>query len=92
MTEGAAMQPVISLRNLRKSFGALEVLKGISLDAHKGDVIAILGSSGSGKSTMLRCINMLEIPTAGEVVVTGETVKLKKQKVCHQFISVNMPV
>jgi ABC-type histidine transport system ATPase subunit len=64
---------------VRKSFGTLEVLKGISLDAHKGEVIAILGSSGSGKSTMLRCINMLEIPTAGEVVVTGETVKLKKQ-------------
>lgn len=79
MTEEAAMQPVISLRSLRKSFGTLEVLKGISLDAHKGEVIAILGSSGSGKSTMLRCINMLEIPTAGEVVVTGETVKLKKQ-------------
>ena len=79
MTEEATMQPVISLRNLRKSFGALEVLKGISLDAHKGDVIAILGSSGSGKSTMLRCINMLEIPTAGDVVVGGETVKLKKQ-------------
>ena len=78
MTEGATMRPVISLRNLRKSFGALEVLKGISLDAHKGDVIAILGSSGSGKSTMLRCINMLEVPTAGEVVVGGETVKLKK--------------
>ncbi|WP_058327766.1 ATP-binding cassette domain-containing protein [Sinorhizobium sp. Sb3] len=79
MTEGATMEPVISLRNLRKSFGALEVLKGISLDAYKGDVIAILGSSGSGKSTMLRCINMLEIPTAGEVVVGGEAVKLRKQ-------------
>lgn len=79
MTEGVTMQPVISLRNLRKSFAALEVLKGISLDAHRGDVIAILGSSGSGKSTMLRCINMLEIPSSGEVVVTGETVKLKKQ-------------
>ncbi len=73
------MQPVISLRHLRKSFGALEVLKGISFDAHKGDVIAILGSSGSGKSTMLRCINMLEIPTAGDIVVAGETVKLRKQ-------------
>lgn len=80
MTVEAAKQPVISLRNLRKSFGTLEVLKGISLDAHKGDVIAILGSSGSGKSTMLRCINMLEIPTSGEVEVTGEIVKLKKHR------------
>jgi octopine/nopaline transport system ATP-binding protein len=78
MAEPANSQPVISLRGLRKSFGTLEVLKGITLDAHKGDVIAILGSSGSGKSTMLRCINMLETPTAGEVIVGGEKVRLKK--------------
>ena len=71
--------PVLSLRNLRKSFGALDVLKGISFDAHKGDVIAILGASGSGKSTMLRCINMLEVPTSDEVAVAGEIVRLKKR-------------
>ena len=53
-------------RNLRKRFGALEVLKGISLDAHEGDVISILGASGSGKSTLLRCINLLEIPDEGD--------------------------
>ncbi len=56
-------------RDLHKSFGALEVLKGISLDAHEGDVVSILGSSGSGKSTLLRCINMLEMPDSGEVTV-----------------------
>jgi octopine/nopaline transport system ATP-binding protein len=67
----------ISARNLRKRFGALEVLKGISLDAHEGDVISILGASGSGKSTLLRCINMLEIPDAGDVVVAGETIALR---------------
>jgi len=78
MPEITDMQPVISLRGLRKSFGQLEVLKGISLDAHKGEVIAILGSSGSGKSTMLRCINLLEVPTAGEIVIGSETVALKK--------------
>ena len=77
MTEHATRQPVILLRNLRKSFGTLEVLKGITFDAYKGDVIAILGSSGSGKSTMLRCINMLEIPTAGDVTVGEETVRLR---------------
>ncbi|GHD23005.1 ABC transporter ATP-binding protein [Tianweitania populi] len=70
-------QPVVSLRDIHKHFGALEVLKGISLEAQKGEVIAILGSSGSGKSTMLRCINMLELPTAGEVAINGEAIRLK---------------
>jgi len=75
-----ATQPAVSVRNLHKRFGALEVLKGISLDAHEGDVISILGASGSGKSTLLRCINMLEIPDAGDVVVAGETIQLRPSK------------
>jgi octopine/nopaline transport system ATP-binding protein len=66
----------IDLRDLRKSFGGLEVLRGVSLKAVEGDVISILGSSGSGKSTLLRCINMLETPDAGTVMVAGETVRL----------------
>ena len=66
----------VSLKNLRKSFGPLEVLKGISLDAREGDVVSIIGSSGSGKSTLLRCINLLETPNSGEIVVAGETVRL----------------
>jgi octopine/nopaline transport system ATP-binding protein len=70
--------PAISIRGLCKSFGPLEVLKGISLDATDGDVIAILGASGSGKSTMLRCINMLELPSAGEISIRGEPVRLKQ--------------
>jgi octopine/nopaline transport system ATP-binding protein len=69
--------PAVSVRDLRKRFGQLEVLKGISLDAHEGDVISILGASGSGKSTLLRCINMLEIPDEGKVVVAGETIALR---------------
>jgi octopine/nopaline transport system ATP-binding protein len=56
-----ATAPAVSVDNLRKSFGSLEVLKGVSLSANDGDVISILGASGSGKSTMLRCINMLEV-------------------------------
>lgn len=68
--------PVVTLRDLRKRFGTLEVLKGINFEASEGEVVSILGSSGSGKSTMLRCINMLEVPTAGEVSIGGETVKL----------------
>ncbi|MBV9517149.1 MAG: ATP-binding cassette domain-containing protein [Hyphomicrobiales bacterium] len=69
---------MLSLRHVCKSFGPLQVLKGISLDAREGEVISILGSSGSGKSTLLRCINLLEIPDAGEVSVAGETVRLQK--------------
>jgi ABC-type multidrug transport system fused ATPase/permease subunit len=66
----------LSVRNLHKSFGSVEVLKGISLDAHEGDVVSILGSSGSGKSTFLRCINLLETPNSGEVTVGGETIRM----------------
>lgn len=72
-----AITPAISVRGLRKSFGPIEVLKGIDMEAREGEVVSILGSSGSGKSTMLRCINMLETPDAGEVTVAGETIKLK---------------
>jgi octopine/nopaline transport system ATP-binding protein len=65
---------------MRKSFGALAVLRGISLDARQGDVISILGASGSGKSTFLRCINLLETPDAGEVTVAGETIRMRKRR------------
>ncbi|CCG88654.1 ABC transporter ATP-binding protein [Erwinia piriflorinigrans] len=73
----------LSMRDIRKSFGSLEVLKGISLDAHKGDVISILGASGSGKSTFLRCINLLEIPDSGAVSVAGETIEMKRHAQGH---------
>jgi ABC-type histidine transport system ATPase subunit len=62
---------ILSLNNIHKRFGEIEVLKGISLTARKGDVISILGSSGSGKSTLLRCINFLEIPDEGTINVAG---------------------
>ncbi|MBO0662278.1 ATP-binding cassette domain-containing protein [Jiella sp. MQZ9-1] len=65
----------LSVRNIRKSFGRHEVLKGISLDARQGDVISLLGASGSGKSTFLRCINLLEIANGGEIWVDGEQVR-----------------
>ena len=52
-------EPIVSIKNLHKSFGALEVLKGVSLDVMKGEVICIIGPSGSGKSTLIRCINAL---------------------------------
>ena len=71
----ASHPPVISLRQLRKSYDSLEVLKGVDLEAREGDVISLIGSSGSGKSTMLRCINMLEISQAGEIEFCGDPVR-----------------
>lgn len=68
----------LAVDDIHKSFGSHEVLKGISLRAHKGDVISIIGSSGSGKSTFLRCINFLEIPDQGRVIVNGEEIMLKR--------------
>jgi octopine/nopaline transport system ATP-binding protein len=69
--------PAVAIRDLHKSFGPLEVLKGISLQAREGDVISILGASGSGKSTMLRCINLLEVPDSGEIRIGGEAIRLR---------------
>jgi len=67
----------IEVVNLHKKFGPLEVLKGVSLSARQGDVIAIIGGSGSGKSTFLRCINLLEQPSAGTITIHGETIAMK---------------
>ena len=64
--------------DIHMSFGDLEVLKGVSLTAHEGDVISILGSSGSGKSTFLRCINFLNQPDKGRIVLEGEEVIVRK--------------
>ena len=72
-----AGKPVaLSVSDIRKSFGTHEVLKGISLEAHEGDVVSILGASGSGKSTFLRCINLLEMPDSGEIIVAGEKIRM----------------
>ena len=70
----------LSVRNIHKSFGDHHVLKGISLDAHEGDVISILGASGSGKSTFLRCLNLLETPDDGSVALAGEELKMKRAR------------
>lgn len=67
--------PVIEIRDLHKSYGQLEVLKGVSIRADKGKVVSLIGSSGSGKSTLLRCCNLLEDSQAGEVLFQGEAVK-----------------
>jgi len=70
----------LQVENIHKRFGSNEVLKGVSLSANAGDVIAIIGSSGSGKSTFLRCINLLEKPNEGRIIVAGEEVQLAKGK------------
>lgn len=65
--DSSVIQPALALTGLRKRFGANEVLRGIDLTANDGDVIAMIGASGPGKSTLLRCIPMLEIPDEGRV-------------------------
>ena len=74
----SAMHPVpVRVTDLCKSFGQLDVLKGVSLTAARGDVVVIIGGSGSGKSTLLRCINLLENPTRGEIAIDGEALRMK---------------
>ena len=79
-----ANEPVIQIKNLKKSFGEREVLKDINFDVHKGEVVCIIGSSGSGKSTLLRCINLLETPTAGTILYHGGNIltSSKTHKYC----------
>ena len=67
--------PVIEISNLHKAYGTLEVIKGVSITAHKGNVVTLIGSSGSGKSTILRCVNLLEDSQQGDVFFEGEAVK-----------------
>lgn len=82
--------PVIELRHLNKRFGTNEVLRDISFQTNHGDVICIIGASGSGKSTMLRCINMLETPTSGEVLYHGKNILNKGVKVSAYRAKVGM--
>jgi polar amino acid transport system ATP-binding protein len=67
-------QPIVSIKNVHKSFGSIEVLKGVSLDVMKGEVICIIGPSGSGKSTLIRCINALNDIQSGSIMVEGQEV------------------
>ena len=64
--------PRIRIADVHKSFGPLEVLRGVSFDVHRGSVVSVIGASGSGKSTLLRCVNYLEPPSSGEVYIEGE--------------------
>ena len=68
---------LIETRNLTKSFGGLQVLKGVDLQVHQGEAIAVIGPSGGGKSTFLRCLNLLEEPDGGDVIFEGQKINRK---------------
>ncbi len=69
--------PVLEIRDLHKAYGDLEVIKGVDITAHRGDVVSLIGSSGSGKSTILRCANLLEDSQQGDILFKGEPVTWK---------------
>jgi len=73
--------PIVRIRNLRKCFGQVEVLKDVDMDVERGEVVVILGPSGSGKSTLLRCVNRLEEPTGGEIWLEGIQVNHPKTNI-----------
>ena len=68
---------IVRIKDLHKSYGELEVLRGIDIDVHRGEVVVVLGPSGSGKSTMLRCVNLLEKPTNGQIIFEGADITAK---------------
>jgi len=83
-------ETIIELSHLAKSFGKNVVLKDINLSVKKGEVISIIGSSGSGKSTMLRCINLLEMPTGGKILFKGKDIQEKDNKLTDYRTKVGM--
>ncbi|MCQ4954688.1 amino acid ABC transporter ATP-binding protein [Holdemania filiformis] len=87
MNAGAKL---IEVKDLKKNFGSLEVLKGINETIHKGEVVSIIGPSGSGKSTFLRCLNLLEKPTSGQVIFEGVDIADKKINIDHHRQKIGM--
>lgn len=90
-------EALLQVRGLKKHFGHLEVLRGIDIDIHKGEVVAVIVPSGSGKSTFIRCLNRLEEPTAGEVIFEGQQINTKnadidkiRQKIGMVFQNFNL--
>lgn len=77
MARTAPPEPLLSVRQLRKSFGPLEVLKGVNIAVYPGEVAFLIGPSGGGKSTLMRCMNFLDMPNAGEIVFAG-------RRLCHE--------
>ena len=78
-----ANETIIKVEDLHKSFGKIKVLKGISTEIKKGEVVVVIGASGSGKSTFLRCLNRLEEPTSGAIYFNGQDITDKKSNINH---------
>ncbi|MEI0737093.1 amino acid ABC transporter ATP-binding protein [Paenibacillus sp. JTLBN-2024] len=72
---------MITVKDLHKSYGKLEILKGVDIEIAKGEVVVVIGPSGSGKSTFLRCLNLLEAPTSGEITFEGESITGKRHNI-----------
>ena len=89
---------LVEIHNIHKSFGSLEVLKGVDFNVNEGEVVCLIGRSGSGKSTLLRCINLLEKPTDGKVFVddaeitalSGKELRKARKKIGMIFQSFNL--
>ena len=81
---------ILETRNLKKSFGKLEVLKGISTEIRRGEVVSIIGPSGGGKSTFLRCLNLLETPDSGQVLFKGQDITDKKLNISQYRQSIGL--
>ena len=81
---------ILETRNLKKSFGKLEVLKGISTEIRRGEVVSIIGPSGGGKSTFLRCLNLLETPDGGQVLFKSQDITDKKLNISQYRQSIGM--
>ena len=84
------MDEILKLEHLEKTFGTHQVLRDISFSVNKGDVISIIGSSGSGKSTMLRCVNLLEEPTGGKIIFEGKDISGKELNLSQYRARVGM--
>lgn len=84
------MEKLIEIRDLHKSFGAVDVLKGIDYTIYKGQVVVVIGPSGSGKSTFLRCLNLLEIPTGGSVIFEGTDITDKSNDIFQMREKIGM--
>ena len=90
MTDNMNNEYVIELKHLEKTFGENKVLRDINLSVRKGEVISVIGASGSGKSTMLRCINLLETPTGGKIYYEGKDIEDKSVKLTEYRAKVEM--
>ena len=90
MTDNLNNEYVIELKHLEKTFGENKVLRDINLSVKKGEVISVIGASGSGKSTMLRCINLLETPTGGKIYYEGKDIEDKSVKLTEYRAKVEM--